>query len=60
MKKFDILIISLLVIAVVYLITYFTVCSIKSFSDNTHLQFIVSGIIAASIGYFFIRYLKKK
>ena len=60
MKKFDILIISLLVIAVVYLFTYFTVCSIKSFSDNTHLQFIVSGIIAASIGYFFIRYLKKK
>jgi len=60
MKKFDVLIISLLVIAIVFLITYFSVCSIKIFSNNTQFQLIVSGIVAAFIGYFFIRYLKKK
>jgi len=60
MKKFDVLIISLLVIAIVFLITYFSVCSIKIFSNNTQFQLIVSGIVAAFIGYFFIRYLNKK
>lgn len=59
MKKFDVVLLSLLVFVALYFIFYFSLCSLEVVNDPT-IQLTISGIVAFVISCVFFRALIKK